>query len=226
VNGNGDLSALTPLFVRTTTMMAKRLLLLALAIGALNAGCAATSDYMRPVTGPEPTGAPPNKARVVFVRPSGGASEAVFMHGGARRVVFTIIDERGAFLGDSTEGCRFSVYLDPGDHYFIAWSETTETVKATLAPGRTYYVEVRWKMGWWKPNGTLWAVNRKSNLMKYIPSYLSDTTVTTSDFAAGQAHLNSLGNEVTKAARKGLDTYNGYSPDEKADATLLPDDGQ
>jgi hypothetical protein len=198
-------------------MLAKRMLLLAVMLGGLNLGCgAATSDYMRPVTGPEPVGVPPNKARVVFVRPSSGAF----------KVIFTIIDERGYFLGDSTAGGRFSVFLDPGEHYFIVWTETTETVKAALAPGRTYYVEVRPKMGMWKARASLWAVNQKSGLMKEIPSYLKDTTVTTPDFAAGQAYLNSLGNELPNAAKQGIETYNGYSPEDKADVTLIPEDGQ
>ena len=198
-------------------MRAIRALLLTVAIGVLTSGCsAATSPYMRPVAGPEPVGAPPNKARVVFVRTSSMAN----------RVLFTIIDERGYFLGDSTAGGRFSVFLDPGEHYFIVWTETTETAKATLAPGRTYYVEVRPKMGVWKARASLWAVNRRSGLMQSIPSYLSDTTVTTPDFAAGQAYLNSLGNELPNAAREGIATYNAYSSDEKADVTLLPEDGQ
>jgi len=196
--------------------IAKGMLLFGFVFGLLTSGCgAATSEYMKPVAGPEPQGAPPNKARVVFVRPSGGAW----------KVIFTIIDERGYFLGDSTAGGRFSVYLDPGEHYFIVWTETTETVKATLAPGRTYYVEVRPKMGMWKARASLWAVNRKSGLMQSIPSYLSDTTVTTPDFAAGQAYLNSLGNELPNAAKQGIETYNAYSPDDKADVTLMPEDG-
>jgi hypothetical protein len=197
-------------------MTAKSAFLFLAVLGLFASGCGtATSEYMRPVTGPEPMGAPPNKARVVFVRPSGMASA----------VIFTIIDERGYFLGDSTAGGRFSVFLDPGEHYFIVWTETTETAKATLAPGRTYYVEVRPKMGVWKARASLWAVNRRSGLMQNIPSYLSETTVTTPDFAAGQAYLNSLGKELPDAARQGLQTYNEYSPDEKADVTLMPEDG-
>ena len=62
--------------------------------------------------------------------------------------------------------------------------------------------------------------------MKKIPSYLSDTLVATPDFAAGQAHLRSLGREPSDAARRGIQTYNGYSPHDKADATLMPEDGQ
>jgi hypothetical protein len=198
-------------------MMAKTTLLLAAALAAFTSGCgAATSEYMRPVMTPEPAGAPPNKARVVFVRPSGMAN----------KVIFTIIDERGYFLGDSTAGARFSVFVDPGDHHFIVWTETTETVKATLAPGRTYYVEVRPKMGMWKARASLWAVNRKSGLQQSIPSYLADTTVTTPDFATGQAYLNSLGNELPNAAQQGIKTYNEYSADDKGDVTLLPEDGQ
>jgi hypothetical protein len=197
-------------------MKTKRALLLAVAMGLLLPACGtAKSDYMKPVAGPEPAGAPPNKARVVFVRPSSAAWG----------VIFTIIDERGYFLGDSTGGSRFSVFLDPGEHYFIVWTETTETVKATLAPGRTYYVEVRPKMGMWKARASLWAVNRKSGLMQSIPSYLADTQVLTTDFAAGQAYLNSLGNELPNAAKQGIETYNGYSPEDKADVTLLPEDG-
>jgi hypothetical protein len=198
-------------------MSAKRRMVFALVLGTLGAGCsAATSPYMRPVVGPEPMGAPPNQARVVFVRPSNGAF----------KVLFTIIDEHGSFLGDSTAKGRFSVLLDPGDHYFIVWTESTETVKATLAPGRTYYVEVRPKMGVWKARASLWAVNRRSGLLQNIPSYLADTTVTTPDAAAGQAYLSSLGSELPNAVKQGIDTYNGYSPDEKADVTLLPEDGQ
>jgi hypothetical protein len=198
-------------------MMARQAFLLAVALVALTSGCsAATSEYMHPVAGPEPLGAPPNKARVVFVRPSSMA----------KKVIFTIIDERGYFLGDSTAGARFSVFVDPGDHYFIVWTETTETVRATLAPGRTYYVEVRPKMGMWKARASLWAVNRRSGLQQNIPSFLAETIVTTPDFAAGQAYLNSLGNELPNAAKQGVETYAGYSPDEKADVTLLPEDGQ
>ena len=197
-------------------MMAKRLLSLVILLGAFAAGCgASTSEYMRPVTGPEPVGAPPNKARVVFVRPAWAAN----------KVIFTIVDEHGAFLGDSTAGARFSVFLDPGEHYFIVWTDSTETVKATLAPGRTYWVEVRPKMGMWKARASLWAVNRKSGLASSIPSWVSDTTVTTTDFAAGQAYLNSLKGDLATAVKQGIETYAGYSTSDKADVTLMPEDG-
>ena len=196
-------------------MTVKKVLLSSLVVGWLASGCG-SSKYMRSVSGPEPVGAPPNKARVVFVRPSNFQLA----------LVFTIIDERGHFLGDSTGSGRFSAFLDPGEHYFIAWTESTETVKATLAPGRTYYVEVRPTWGMWKGRASLWAVNRRSGLMKKISSYLSDTSVTAPDFAAGQAYLESLGQQLSNAVKRGIKTYNGYSPDEKADATLMPEDGQ
>ena len=72
-------------------MTVKKVLLSSVVIGWFASGCG-SSKYMRPVSGPDPVGTPPNKARVVFVRPSDFQLA----------LVFTIIDERGYFLGDST----------------------------------------------------------------------------------------------------------------------------
>lgn len=44
--------------------------------------------------------------------------------------------------------------------------------------------------------------------------------------AAGQAYLNSLGNELPNAAKQGIQTYQGYSAEDKTDVTLIPEDGQ
>ncbi len=176
----------------------------------LAAACApVTSPYMLPLSGPEPAGCPPDQARLVFVRPASYPA----------KVVFLIIDGQGRFVGESTALSRFSVLLDPGEHYFIAWVGSPETLKATVAAGRTYYVEVRPKFG----GAALWAVNRKSGLMQWIPSYLTGTTAFTPDVAAGQESL--IGADVPRAVRQGLRAYAKYSPKDKADATLMPEDG-
>jgi hypothetical protein len=62
--------------------------------------------------------------------------------------------------------------------------------------------------------------------MKKIPSYLADTLVATPDFAAGRAHMRTLGQEPANAAQRGIKTYDGYASQDKADATLMPEDGQ
>lgn len=183
----------------------------------LASGCGATlSPYMRACHGPEVMVQAREKARVVFIRPSSGAFQSIF----------TLIDEHGYFVGDSSAGYRFPVLFDPGEHYVVAMTDAAETLKLTLSPGRTYYVELRPKLGVWKPQLQLLGVNRKSGLLRSIPEYLSDTELTESDFAAGQAYLNSLGNKAPEAAQRGIQAFAGYSPEIKAAATLVPEDGQ
>jgi hypothetical protein len=188
-----------------------------LLLSMLATGCgAALSPAMRAFPGPEPQGAPPDQARVVFVRPSSAAFHSIF----------TLIDGHGYFLGDSSAGCRFSVFLAPGDHHVIAMTDEAASLRMTLSPGRTYYVEVRPKLGVWKPQVQLLAVSRQSGLLKSIPEYLARTKVTIPDFAAGQAHLYNLGSQAPEAAQRGVQAHAGDSPEAKAAATLQPEDGQ
>jgi hypothetical protein len=170
---------------------------------------------MRPCHGPEWDVRVPNTARVIFVRPANGA----FQH------QFTLIDEHGLFLGDSTAGYLFMVLFDPGEHYVIAMTEATAALKMTLAPGRTYYVELRPKLGVWTPQVSLLAVTRQSDLRASIPAYYARSSAAISEFAAGQADLYRLGNEAPEAAQRGIRAYAGYSPEAKAAATLSPEDG-
>jgi hypothetical protein len=151
--------------------------------------------------------APPGQARVVFV------SESRFV-GGA----FLIIDEKGRFVGESAPGTRFCVLVAPGGHYFISWgSGRTETLHATVSAGRTYWVLVT-------KRPSLWAVSDETGLVKEIPSYLERTKALVPDAKAGQAYLDSLGDVVEKAVKDGISTYQAYSDEDRADATLLAGD--
>ena len=100
--------------------------LAALLAGA--SGCTATSNYMIQPQMPVPLVAPPDAALVVFLRPSGYGSA----------VATTILDDRGAFLGDSIGGTEFAVALPPGQHVFLAWAENTAPLRAELLPSRVY----------------------------------------------------------------------------------------
>jgi hypothetical protein len=164
--------------------------------------------YMRPAPeGPDFEVVPSGKSRVVFV------SKSRFT-GGA----FPIIDEAGRFVGESTPGTRFSVLVAAGGHYFISLGTgATEALYATLAAGRTYWVLVTGRP-------SLWAVTEETGLVKEIPSYLEGTKALVPDAVAGQAYLDSLGNMVAKAVKDGVATYEAYSDEDKANATLLPGD--
>jgi hypothetical protein len=178
-------------------------------------GCVATSDYMIEPKVPVPTVAPPDAAVVVFVRPS---------HYG-QSIATTILDDRGAFMGDSIAGTEFSVLLPPGPHLFLSWAENTAPLTATLLPGRVYYVEVSPRMGFWSTRVQLIAVTPRSENWTEIKTWMSESTQLVPDVAAGQAYLNGRGEDVAERIRRARERLTKLDGDALAERTLRPEDG-
>jgi hypothetical protein len=115
--------------------------------------------------------------------------------------------------------------LEPGEHLFIVWTtEAVEALKATVAPGKTYFVEVTAKMGAFVARASLWAVTPRSDSWKERKSW-EKLPLLEPDAKKGQAYLDSLRGDLQDAVKRGIKTYEDYSEEEKADATLNPEDG-
>jgi hypothetical protein len=193
------------------TRIAQALLLLALA----TAGCSASSDYMHPVAVPRAIVARPDAATVVFIRPSGYA-------GGIKT---TILDGRGRFLGDSLAESYFTVYVPPGPNVFIAWAENTAALRANLAPGRTYYVEVAPKIGMLSARVHLLAMTPRSESWSKRREWLTDSKQLEVDEPGGQAYLRGRSEDVAERLQRANEALRQYSPEELAERTLDPNDG-
>ena len=194
--------------------MAVSLLMALSALGAT--GCfAATSPYMSAPRLPVPTVAPPNAAVVVFVRPSDFANNAVA----------TILDDRGAFLGDSLAESQFAVLLPPGPHVFLSWAENTAPITASLLPGRVYYVEVAPRPGFWKARVQLIAITPRSENWVELGTWISRSTQLVPDTLAGQQYLNERREDVEERIRRAHERLTQLSAEELNDRTLLPEDG-
>ena len=102
-------------------------------------GCAASSDAMGELGYARPHRPRPGNALVVFVRPSSYASG----------VLFHVFSDRYGFLGDSQAESWFAAELPAGQHVFCASGGGVPALQASLAPGRTYFVEVSSRMGFW-----------------------------------------------------------------------------
>ncbi len=96
----------------------------------------ATTPYMRPAPAGSLGPAPADRARVVFIRPSGYVGS----------LWATIFDEQGTYLGDALPQACFYADVSPGSHTLVAWTRPLDTyhtaLPAHLAPGKTYFVEV------------------------------------------------------------------------------------
>lgn len=159
--------------------------------------------------------APPNAALVVFVRPSGYASS----------VATTILDDQGAFLGDSIAGSQFAVLVPPGPHLFLAWAENTAPLVATVLPGRVYYVEVAPKLGFWTPRVHLLAINPRTDSWRELSLWMSQSNQLIPDVAAGQAYLNERQADVAERIRRARERLGELDPEELTERTLRPEDG-
>jgi hypothetical protein len=115
----------------------------------LGLGCAACTTpnpaFMAPVASLD-TRAPPDAARVVFVRESSACD------GGEP---FRLVDDGLKFLGDSPPKSKFTARVAAGHHAFFAWQPSGDiapeqypfvnqvgVVEGDFAAGRTYYVAV------------------------------------------------------------------------------------
>jgi hypothetical protein len=193
----------------------RRLVVLTSAALALVA-CAATSPYMQPARTRAVGPAPADLALVVFLRPTPMA----------RSLVVPIIDASGTFLGESTADSYFVATLERGPHTFIALSEGTHALKAELAPGKTYYVEVVAALGLRNPRFHLMAVKGPDAAAR-VTRWLAELAPLEVRQAEGQAALvEARRAEVEAAIQRGLARFDSYEPAEVDDRTLAQGDGQ
>lgn len=189
---------------------------LALCLGTLLIGCTTVSHNMRPVASAPPTlVAPADAALVVFLRSSRLG----------KGMMFTVIDENGNFLGDAQAGARFVVKVPPGEHMFVTWAENTGPMRANLAPGRIYYVEVNPRFGVFKGRVDLLAIAPRTELWKGLADELGDTELLEPDTKKGQASLATKQDKVQRALKNGKEVLTELDKQELMERTLLPEDG-
>jgi hypothetical protein len=115
----------------------------------LSLGCA--SSLMQPAEGPALPPFSADASRVVFLRPShwGGAIQTS---------LYDVTQESPEFLGVLSAGRKIVHDTSPGAHRFMVVSENADFMDAQLAPGRTYYAVVGYRVGFWNGQFPLWPV--------------------------------------------------------------------
>ncbi len=185
------------------------------ALIAVATGCAATSPYMKPNASPVgPASA--DLAQIVFIRPSGFA----------KGVTITIIDSQGHFIGEATPEGHFAVLVPPGEHTFISWGEGTHSLKANVAAGKTYYVEVSPSMGMWQARFHLKAIKPSTKNWGELGAWLKNTMPHEVLQTQGQAQtVDSRRADADEAIQKGVQRFTEYTPEEANERTLAEADG-
>jgi hypothetical protein len=187
--------------------IARAVLVASAVLTAGGCGTTSTARFMAEVVPPQPIAAPPDRAVVVFVRPSNIAWA----------IAANILDENGRFLGDMPAKGHFSVAVPPGPHMFVIWAENTDALSATLLPGRIYFVEVYPSMGGWSAHMHFRAIKPSLPSWMEKDGWMVGTTQYVPDQAGGQANLVEKGQQAVqerlRRGREHLTLYQGADLD-------------
>jgi hypothetical protein len=190
-------------------------LLLFMLFALVGTGCRASSDYMRPGSA-MPVTRDPGAATVIFIRPSSSASGQQF----------TVLDSRGRFLGDALAETYFPVKVPPGEHIFLVWGENTAAVRANVAPGKFYYIEVAPRMGLFSARVQLLAITPRSKSWKDLLTWMHDSEMMMPIEPAGQYYLQSRQEDTAERIRRAQKILTEYDAEELEERTIRPEDGQ
>jgi hypothetical protein len=174
-------------------------------------GCAA-SDAMVEVLTPLPELPAAGTAVVVFVRPSTYAEA----------VRFPILDHTGRFLGHSLPATWFFAQLPAGSYVFYAQGENTAAVRALLAPGRTYFVEVGPKLGWLRPRVELLPIAPRFPSWAKREEWIAESVAHRLEHPDASDLDSSDVGEILERGRVTLEGYDGVELDRR---TLRAGDG-
>jgi hypothetical protein len=188
---------------------------MAMLLALLASGCASAARYMTEIKPPQRIQATPDRAVVVFVRPSKFAFA----------VSANVLDENGRFLGDSPAKGHFAAYVPPGRHTFVVWAENTDALVADLAPGRICFVEVYATPGAFSAQMHLKAIKPSLPNWAQRDEWMLHTTQFLVDEPRGQENLYRKGAErVQERIRRGLEHMSRYGGEQLDSRTLSPAD--
>lgn len=187
---------------------------LMLLVAVLAIGCGGLK-YMDEAKGPHSLAADAQMSTVVFIRPSGYAG----------RQTYAILDQSGRLLGEVNGNSYFIAKMPPGEYMFISWGEGTPALKATVEPGKIYYVEVGVTIGAWAARGRLFAIGPRRKQWSELPEWLGDSNLLLPKPNALELFSADRGEDVSEVVQKGIDNYGEYDAEAKDLRTLLPSDG-
>jgi len=203
-------------------MNARRGALCLVLILGMSAGCAFKSSDMRKVDPARAatSAATGDKAVVVFMRPSrlGGAIQSSVFD------VTQPANQTDKLVGIVSSGTKVAYVTEPGEHLFMVVGENADFMTATLAGGKTYYVLVSPRMGWWKARFSLEPVHEaelgSSEFKEWNGTELVENT------AASTAWAKENWESIQDKKVDYLQTWNGKTPAERAEQNLLVTDGR
>lgn len=199
--------------------MKKLFLVTALIMSTIMNGYCGVSKYMKKVEGGAEIAATPNKATIVFMRPSSMAFAI-------QAPVIDITGAENVLVGIVSSKTKVAYKVDAGEHLFAVGGESADMMKATVEAGKIYYVVVGPRMGMWKARFVLDPI-RKNEVKENakLAEWLKDCTLMEMADSA-QEWLKENTKSLNKKREKCLKAWGKAGEKEKSDGTLAVEDGR
>jgi hypothetical protein len=182
----------------------------------LLAGCAGSSRYMTKDETPDAIEPQAGQALIVFVRPSGAAYA----------MEFSVIDDKGNYIGQVPAKGHVLHAAAPGRHTYIVWAENTAVLDAEVAAGKTYIVEVAPRMGMWAARAHLLPVKRGSEDWDEAMEWVKETAQWDVDPALAKQWKDHKREGLEKQLQRAKEMWAKYDDEDKEKRTMRPADGR
>jgi hypothetical protein len=139
---------------------------------------------MKDIPAPAEVGRVPGKASVVFMRPS-------LLGAAIASSVFELRSPDDVFVGHVPAKKKLVHHVAPGPVRFMVVSEAADFMQADLEAGKTYYVLVTPRVGWWRARFSLRPITAEELGGKQFQEWFDDCAwIETTDEARGWARQN------------------------------------
>jgi hypothetical protein len=159
--------------------------------------------------------------------PASGLASVVFARhtnfGGP--INFVAVDQRRKFVAGMKGKAHAVSMLPPGEYVFYIIAENTDVIHATLEAGRTYVIEARVRMGFWKAQVTAESVRRGTPRFAEAPHWVQGTPALVPDGNSGQAWVDGHDDNIAKRISKVQSNWAKKDPSWQAQHTLSAEDG-
>jgi hypothetical protein len=160
-------------------------------------------------------------------KPQDGMATVVFARhtnfGGA--INFVAVDQNRKFVAGMKGKAHAVTMLPPGQYVFYIVAENTDIIRATLEAGRTYVIEARVRMGFWKAQVTAESVRRNTPRFTEAPTWINGTPALVPDGSSGQQWVDGHADNIAKRIDKVNAAFDQKDPEWQAQHTLAPEDG-
>ncbi|HZE97374.1 MAG TPA: hypothetical protein VE981_10140 [Planctomycetota bacterium] len=181
-----------------------------LAAAALPLLLAACAGYTRDAS-PKPPPGPAEAKLIVYQSSSFWGSDSF--------PIFEYVDNDGKLLGFTEVDAYFESLCPPGKHLFLSFGEGSTLIEADLAAGKTYYVHVWSKWGYWSNTPGLVPVTKGSEEATKLDAAWPRLKCVELDPAKGADYAARKADRVKKI-------QGSYEEGRKSPLYLKPEDGR